>query len=184
MPGAMDAVASHSRCGERCASSGTPKSSQKVRDSRRFETVEVRKSPPNEKESRTYWGFAPSVSACCRGRQSCRTPSQRTQPSTDRHERKPSIRGRRPRRRPVCSPHRPACRDRPPRQRAPRSARGTQARPAAPRQPSRGAHNESAFSSGPILGSARHRSSHGCLCRAEHEPGLRSASVDRSAAVA
>jgi len=51
MPGAMDAVASHSRCGERCASSGTPKSSQKVRDSRRFETVEVRKSPPNEKES-------------------------------------------------------------------------------------------------------------------------------------
>ena len=48
--------------------------------------------------------------------------SERSLPPIDMRGR-PSIRGRRPRRRPVCSPHRPACRDRPPRQRAPWSPR-------------------------------------------------------------
>ena len=44
-------MASCSPRGEMCASSGTLMSSQNLRDSRRFATVEARKSPPNEEES-------------------------------------------------------------------------------------------------------------------------------------
>ena len=44
-------MASCSPRGEMCASSETLMSSQNLRDSRRFATVEARKSPPNEEES-------------------------------------------------------------------------------------------------------------------------------------
>ena len=44
-------MASCSPRGEMCASSGILMSSQNLRDSRRFATVEARKSPPNEEES-------------------------------------------------------------------------------------------------------------------------------------